>query len=144
MGLRGGRVCFRVLPSHRKGKPGSSETSCMLLSVLTCFWPRYMVLIMPFLYVCLMKAYPHTLFFIFGNVTIGKSTSSIVDTNGLLKNPTCFCTFWQYIVMPAAWWDFTGCRGTFFLVFDLAYLTAGHSAFLSFALPGFLWPLEWE
>lgn len=49
-----------------------------------------------------MKAYPNALFFIFGNATVGKSTSSVPDTNGLLKNPTCFCAFWQYILMPAA------------------------------------------
>lgn len=56
-----------------------------------------------FLRVCLiMKAYPNALFFIFGNAAVGKSASSILDTNGLLKNPTCFCAFWQYIVMPAA------------------------------------------
>jgi len=46
-----------------------------------------------FLHVCLMNVYPNALFFIFGNAAVGKSTSSILDTNGLLKNPTRFCAF---------------------------------------------------
>lgn len=55
-----------------------------------------------FLHVCLMKAYPNALCFIFGNAAVGKSASPILDTNGLLKNTTCFYAFWQYITMPAA------------------------------------------
>lgn len=94
-----------------------------------------------FLHVCLMTVYSKAPFLTFGNGARGRSALPLLDANGLLKNPPCSCASWQDVIMPAL----VGTREPFsFCLFDLAYLTAGHSALLSFALRVFQWPLEWE